>query len=330
MTLKDFSKDLKSIELLGIGKVGCSFLNLLDKEHFKVIKVTDSKNSLFSSSGLNILEILKLKEFRKKDLTYYPRKEEYFNFLASEINSKTIVDVTNTNLSQGKEKFKLYEQILKEQNKLIICARDGLFYGADILMTEFPNRIGIQAALNGIGSYLQENLQFLRNNCTSFESINHPASTFLIECMENGYTLKEAVCKGISEQRFEYTAQEELSGKNAFISTSIVAKAIFGYPQDHPILLENLENLDPDLLRYRKSRGNTTRLLCSANANGTISITFKEISIASPLCASANNVSYQFNLKNQQSNIIYGVGVGIRQTTIAILDDLFRLSQKQA
>ncbi len=325
MVLNMISQNLIPIQIIGIGKVGCALLRLLDQNSYKVTNVSDSKSSLSNTFGLNIGEILKLKENEKKNLSSYSNFSDCFNPLENEIQSTIVIDSSKTNLLNSHDNFIKYERLLKDNNNLILAARDGLFYGIDILLTEYPKKIGINAALNGIGHYLQDHLDYLRSYCTSIYSNCHPVSTFLIECIEHGATLQEAISIAYEQRLFEHHLQDELKGKNAFISTHIVANAIFGNRQDLHITLDHLENIDPELLRYRKMKGKTTRLIGSVNSDGAVKMTFKEIEINSPLYTTCANVCYQFNLKNNQAQFVRGTGVGIKETAQALLEDLQRL-----
>lgn len=326
MVLNMISKNLIPIQIIGVGKVGCALLHLLDQKTYKVTSVSDSKYTLSNTFGLNIGEILQLKENEKKNLRSYSKISECFDLLANDIQSSTVIDTSNTNLLNSHENFIKYEKLLKENHNLILAARDGLFYGIDILLTEYPRKIGINAALNGIGHYLQEQLDFLRSYCVSFHSSCHPVSTFLIESIEQGLSLQDAIDKAHELNIFEHHLQDELKGKNAYISTHLIASAIFGNRQELNTTLDHLENIDPELLRYRKMKGKTTRLIGNAYSDGTIKLAFKEIDPNSPLYTTRHNVCYQFNLKNNQTQFARGRGVGIKETAQALLDDLQRLN----
>lgn len=328
MVFNSMSEKLIPIQIKGVGKVGCSLLKNLNKNEYKVTEASDSKSTISDPDGLNISEILNIKEHEKKNLNVYISSNNFYDFLEVENKSNIIIDSKETQLLNSHLNYSIYEKILRENNKVIFSARDTLFYGIDILLTEYSKNIGINAALNGIGRYLQNNLELLRNKCVSFKANCHPVSTFLIELIENGESLENAIHLGRQKKIFEFSIEDELIGKNAFISANIAANAIFGYKYDSSIYLQNLKDIDPELIRYRKQKGKTTRLICSAQAEGAIHLSYLEIDINSPLYCSSDSVSYVFELGHEKTQVVRGSGVGPVQTALAILDDLIYLKNR--
>ncbi|WGL59569.1 hypothetical protein QEJ31_13645 [Pigmentibacter sp. JX0631] len=322
MVFNSISDKLIPIQIKGVGKVGCAVLKNLNKNEFKVTEASDSKSTISDPTGLNISEILNIKEHEKKNLNVYISSNNFYDFLDTANRPNIIIDSQETKLLNSHNNYNFYEKILRENNKVIFSARDTLFYGIDILLTEYSKNIGINAALNGIGRYLQSNLELLRNKCLSFSANCHPVSTFLIELIEKGESLENAINFGKEKRIFEYSIEDELIAKNAFISINIAANAIFGYKYDSSIFLQNLKEIDPDLIRYRKAKGKTTRLICSAQAEGAIHLSYLEIEEHSPLYCSSDCVSYSFNLGREKTHVVRGNGVGPLQTALAIFEDL--------
>lgn len=323
MVLSIFSSHLKSIHLLGVGKVGCAFLNILDKNKYKVTAISDSKNMLQNMCGLNIAEILKLKEIEKKTLSFYRSEKDIYELNSSTSSYEICIDTTSTNLKNIAISFQRSQNILKDGKFLILSTNDALFYGIDQLITEFPGKIGINAALSGTGNELIQNINKLRNECFAISIVGNAASTALIQDIENGLSLNESIEKAKLNDLLENDSTFDLDGSDALTKISIVSKAVFGHKfQLEKLNRKHINSIDPELIRYRKKNGKTTRLVGKAGIDGSLKISYDEVDLNSPLCTTQNSVTYHYHLKKNSDLILTGNGIRPQETAKAILKDL--------
>ncbi|KAB8041040.1 hypothetical protein GCL60_03640 [Silvanigrella paludirubra] len=327
MVLSIFSTHLKPIHLLGAGKVGCAFLSILNQKKYKVISVTDSKQTLYNICGLNINEILKIKEIDKAPLSNYKLINDIYELNSVKNSNEIYIDTTSTSIQNSEISFNRSQNILKNGNFILLAAKDSLFYGIDQLLTEYPGKIGINAALAGTGKNLIQNLDTLRNECFAISVVGNATTTSLIEDIENGYTLEEGIQRARANGFLESDPTFDLDGTDALTKISIVGKAVFGYKyQIEKINRQHINTIDPELIRYRKQKGKTTRLLGKANIDGTLKVSYDEVDLKSPLCTTPYSVTYQYHLKNNSELIFKGDGIGPKGTAQAIMEDLNALT----
>lgn len=330
MVLSIFYSHLKSIHLLGIGKVGCAFLSLLDQNKYKVTAVSDSKYTLKNPCGLDIIEILKTKNIDKLPLTSYILSNEISENNSYSNTSEFYIDTSPTNFKKSEESFKRSQKILQQGRNLIFAAKDSLFHGIDELISEYPTKIGINAALGGTGSNLIQHLQILRNQCFAISIVGNATTTAILEDIENGATLQTGIENARQNGLLESDPTFDLDGSDALIKIFIVAKAVFGFKyQLDKIDRQHIQNIDPELIRYRKKNGKTTRLVGKANLDGSLKVSYDEVDLYSPLRTAPFSVSYQYHLNNNSNFIFTGNGIGPIGTAKAIIEDLIFLSQKR-
>jgi homoserine dehydrogenase len=331
MVLSIFYTHLKSIHLLGVGKVGCAFLSLLDQNKYKVTGVSDSKYTIKNPCGLDIAELLKTKEQDKQALSSYKLSNEISennSYLRN--TSEFCIDTSPTNLKRSEESFKRSQKILQQGSCLILAAKDSLFYGIDELLNEYPTQIGINAALGGTGRNLIQHLQTLRNYCFAISVVGNATTTSIIEDIEKGSTLWEGIENAGRNGLLESDPTFDLDGSDALIKISIVAKAVFGFKyQLNKIERQHIQNIDPELIRYRKKIGKTTRLIGKANLDGSLKISYDEVDLNSPLCTTHFSVAYQYHLNNNSNLIFTGNGIGPIGTAKSIIEDLTSHSLKR-
>lgn len=330
MVLSIFSSHLKSIHLLGVGKVGCAFLSLLDQSKYKVTGVTDSKCTIKNPCGLNIFEILKIKEQEKFPLTSYQLNNDITDNDLLSNSYDYFIDASPTDFHKAKESFLRSQKILQQGKQLILAAKDSLFYGIDELITEYPKQIGINAALGGTGKNLIQHLQILRDQCFAISIVGNATTTSIIKDIENGLTLQDGIEHARKNGLLESDATFDLDGSDALLKIAIVAKAVFGYQYPlEKIERPHLQSIDPELIRYRKKIGKSTRLVGKAYRDGTLKISYDEVDPNSPLFTKPLTVAYQYHL-NDHSNLTFtGNGIGPKGTASAIIEDLTSLFQKK-
>ena len=327
MVLSIFYSHLKSIHLLGVGKVGCAFLSLLDQSKYKVTGISDSKYTIKNPCGLSINEILKIKEQDKQPISSYRLSNEISENNIYSNSFEFCIDTSPTDFNKSEESFKRSQKILRQGGKLILAAKDTLLHGIDQLLTEYPTQIGINAALGGTGRNLIQHLQTLRNHCFAISIVGNATTTSIIEDIENGSTLWEGIDNARKNGLLESDPTFDLDSSDALIKISIVAKAVFGFKyQLDKIERQNIQNIDPELIRYRKKIGKTTRLVGKANLDGSLKVSYDEVDRNSPLCTTPSNVAYQYHLNNNSNLIFTGNGIGPIGTANAIIEDLSFLS----
>ncbi|BBH53949.1 hypothetical protein [Fluviispira sanaruensis] len=313
-----------TIHILGVGNVGSSFLELLNSNNYKLTGASDSKSTLYDSTGLDIDNILNIKRKNKYKLSTYKNAEYISDNSYDFINhSDIVIDATPTDLKNARTSLMRSREILKRGSYLIWAAKDALSYGADELIEEFPDKIGLNAVIGGTGLNLVKNLQELKNNCQDISIVGNATTTAIIKQIEQGLSLQEGIARARKLGLLEADPTFDFDGTDAAIKLAIVAKIVFGLkilPEN--IKRDHIESLNPNLLQKRKEEGKTTRLVGRVDRFGSINVKYEEIDLYSPLNTTPESVAYQYNLSGNKKIVYLGKGLGPVGTAKAIFEDL--------
>lgn len=318
---------LPTLHLLGVGKVGKAFLRCLPQRSYRLLCVTDSKASLYERGGLDPLWVLREKAEGKSLKGIAGSWEIETETAVSRVEADCVVDCTATDLDDPGRALRRTLSILESGRAVVLGAKDSLLADTGALLEpRFRGRLGIHALLGGTGWNLMEELDELRASCAEIVAVPNATTTLLVQSIEEGLDFEEATRRAGEEGLLEHDPAQDLEGKDAALKLSIVARAVFGSEVDFDAISRpSAGELDPGMLRGRRERGFTTRLVCRAKPGGTLHLGYEEIPLDSNLAIPWRNVAYGYRLRRGELRLHLGNGVGPAATAQALLEDLDRL-----
>ncbi|MFN0207757.1 MAG: hypothetical protein ACKVS6_15725 [Planctomycetota bacterium] len=322
-----------TIHLLGIGKVGRAFLQLLSNQQlsnpvllnngFRLSAATDSTATVYCREGLAASEISKFKE-NGGSLKDYPGAERLpIDIALNVVRANIVIDAAPTNMKNASAALDRAFCALRAGSNIALAGKDALAAGAELLLTrEHAGRVGINGALGETGAALIRELAILQKECNKIEIVANATTTCVIEAIENGSSLDDAIGEARRRGLLESDPGDDFNGSDAATKLAIVARAVFQKSVDFKsITREDLRDLDIQQLRARAAKGKTTRLVGRAGRNGSLSVVFQEVDRFSPLNVPSDRLVYIYYDSSGARRVFVGNGVGPVATARALWDD---------
>src|SRR5262249_55788101 len=179
-----------------------------------------------------------------------------------------------------------------------LCGKNALAAAAtEWLLGPAADRLGIDAVLGGTGRRLQRELPELRARCRSVALCGNVSTTVVIAAIEAGASIEAGIPPAPGRPLLEPDPELDLDGSDAAVKLCAVAGAVFGEaaraaPALAAVRREDVRALDPSLLRERRRRGATTRLVARADRSGALAVAYEEVAAGSPLAAPPARLGY--------------------------------------
>ncbi|MEP7008838.1 MAG: hypothetical protein ABJC13_00795 [Acidobacteriota bacterium] len=319
---------IPTLHLLGPGKVGRAFLERIARLPLRLLAVSDSTGTLFDPRGL---EPRAVAAFKSRGGSLGPHHgglaistEDGLALVGADL----VIDATPTDLAQPEIAASRCRSILDRGARLALAAKDALcFAGEDLLSPRNHSRVGLNAVLGGTGAHLTAEMADLRATCTAVEIVGNASTTALIEEIEAGRSRQEGIASATRRGLLETDPAQDLDGSDAAVKLSIVVRALWGFPLSPADVAKlNLHALDPDLLRERRDRRSTTRLIGRASRDGSFSLAYEEIPRGSHLAVPSDRVVYAYKT-GRGLRVHVGSGLGPEGTAEALLADVLALAR---
>ena len=322
---------IPTVHVVGPGQVGRAFLRQLEQRSpapVRVVAVSDRSGTVFDRDGLSVADVVTHKH-RGGSLADLDGAETIPTELAIRlVSADLVVDATPSTLGDADAAVTRGRAALQCGATLALCSKNGLAKAAaDWLQPATRGRLGINAVLGGTGAQLVNELDELQRDCQGLALVGNVTTTAIIRAVENGASIDE----GIDEARrlgfLEPDATLDLDGSDAATKLLCVWSALYGStftssPGLDSVAREDIRRLDPEVLRERKARGATTRLIARGGRSGRdLRVAFDEVAIGSPLAAPADRVVYGYELPSGL-RVHTGLGVGYERTAEALWADV--------
>ncbi len=312
--------------------MGQALLRLLPRTPYRLVGVTDRSGSVHDRAGLDAIALADLKQRGGAVRLLAAAEAVPVDVAVSLIDADVVVDATSTNVGAGTAALERSWAILRNGQKLVLCAKDALcLSNGELLRGQHLARLGFNAVLGGTGAALKDELAELRRTCQEIALIGNASTTAVIEALEAGRTIDAGVREVQERGVLEPDPELDLNGTDAVTKLAIVVGALWPeqpWVQDldiHAIPRQHIQNLDIDEIRARRERGATTRLVARADRGGHLRVSYEEVGLQSPLAAPPDRVVYAYSLGNGETRVHVGTGVGPGGTAKAILEDVAEL-----
>lgn len=321
-----FASQGARVHLLGPGQVGRELLGLLAHTPHRLVAVSDSRATLSDDSGLDTDAICELKR-RGERLRDDPRAiAQPTADAVARVDADVVLDTTATSLDR-EGWCELVERVLRRGGRFITASKDALCRAAASWLAESTlEQLGINAVLGGTGRLLHEQLSELRRADASVALAGNASTTVIIEAIEAGASVDEGIALAAERGVLEPDPELDLRGLDAAVKLAIVAGALSGERVD-PLTIEaeHLRALDPEVLRWRAARGQTTRLVGRWHRGEAPRLRYEALPRCSELAVPTDRVVYRYATADGRARIHVGKGLGALRTAQAALADLERL-----
>lgn len=319
---------VRTLHLLGPGRVGRALLPLLADLPLRVVAISDTTATAFDRLGLP-LDAIAAHKAAGGSLASWPRAEAIPTELAVRIvGADVVVDATPTDQASVPAALQRARAALQNGAFLAVAGKNALAEAApQWLLGPHRGRVGLHAALGGAGQALLRELDELREHCRELVLVGNVTTTVLVEAIERGGSLDDGIAVARQLGLLEADPTQDLDGSDAATKLRAVWGAVFADAWTAPpgferIVRADARALDPALLRARARSGCTTRLVARGSRSGTdLRVSFEEVPRGSPLAAPPDRVVYGYQLPGGL-RVHTGLGIGHERTAGALLADV--------
>ena len=331
------------IILIGLGTVGKSFCRLLDERKrellskygldTRIVAVSDSGGIAINENGLDITEILSIKDSHQSISTLRGKglKDKSGRDVIDSVDAEVVVETTPTNIITGEPALTHLETAIKTKKHVITANKGPLALSFPSLMelARYNNVIlKFSAAVGGGIPVLDFGKKCLE------------ADTILgIKAILNGttnYILTEMDTKGIGYEealdgakKLGYAEADPTLDVDGFDSASklvIISNFLLNMDMTlKDVTVQGIRGVTLEDIAKARDGGCTIKLV--ASINGKASVGPMKIDRDDPMCVSGALNSVKFISKSAGDEVIIGKGAGGPETASAILRDLLDIRQ---
>ena len=271
-----------NVLLLGFGSVGSAFCNLLKEQEFplkellpagvevKVVGIgTKTRGCLFSRDGLPLKQILDFESKTGKligmdSLYAYPYDSES---LVSEGDYDLLVECTTSSMSSRGGVARLIK-IALDRGKTVVTCNSAVVYNHYFELKELSEQKGASfifdsAVIAGVPlfSFMKHCLPCAK--VVSCYGVINGTSNYVLEMMEEGSTLDEAIMEAVRKGCAEKDPLLDIEGTDSAVKASIIAQVLMGasFHALEEISIEGIRNVTPEMFRKAKKEGARVKLV---------------------------------------------------------------------
>lgn len=323
------------LSIFGFGNVGMATVRvLLEKERvfkekygvsFKVVNVSDRSGTVWLPEGIDLREVLNVKEAFGR-LSAWSNDYEVYEFSpmegVKEIDADIVIDVTN-----DKNAWEWHMEALKRGRAVVTSNKPPLAFHYAELTAEAQRRglpylfeATVMAGTPVIG-LLRETL--LADSIEGIEGVLNGTTTYILTKMEEGVPLEEAL-KGAQRLGIaEHNPSDDILGFDAGYKATILHCLAFEPITFDEIEIRGIDGLPlEDVQRIRKE-GKTLRLVASIE-RGSVSVEPKELPKESPLAVSSTQNVALIKTDLLGELLIRGAGAGLKETASGVVSDILK------
>ena len=323
------------LSIFGFGNVGRATARaLLEKEEvfrekyglsFRVVSVSDKSATVWLPEGLDLREVLNVKETLGK-LSSWTNDYEVYALppmeAVKEVEADIVVDVTN-----DKNAWTWHMEALRRGKAVVTSNKPPLAFHYAELMGEAEKRhvpylfeATVMAGTPVIG-LLRETL--LGDSIESIEAVLNGTTTYILTRMEEGMpfeeALKEAQKLGIAER----DPSGDILGIDAGYKATILHCLAFEPITFGEIEVKGIDGISPDDVERAKRAGKTLRLVASVE-DGSVSVGPREVPRESPLAVSSTQNAAVIKTDLLGELVIRGAGAGLKETASGVVSDIIK------
>lgn len=324
-----------TLGLFGFGNVGRAVARvLLEKGRefeeryglkFNVVGVADTSALIWDPEGLDLREVLEVKESFGR-LSEWRNDYEVYELppgeAVAEINADLVVDVTN-----DREAHTWHLRALESGKGVVTSNKPPLaFHYAEII--EAAEKRGLPYLFEAtvmagtpIIGLLRETL--LGDRVESIEAVLNGTTTYILSRMEEGLgfeeALKEAQKLGIAER----DPSGDILGIDAGYKATILHCLAFYPITFDEISRRGIDEITSEDVRKARENGKTLRLVAKVE-EGRVSVDPLEVPRSSPLAVSSTQNAAVIKTDLLGELVIRGAGAGLKETASGVVSDIIK------
>ncbi len=332
--------------LVGFGNVGKAFARLLLKKETELAEkyglsftvtgiITGSHGQAISPSGLNLEQALERVQ-AGKDLDALSTVDTPFDSLSfiEQCPADFMFETTPVNPQSGQPALDHIRKALEVGMNVVTANKGPVVHGyrtLTALAKEKGKRFLFESAvMDGAPIFALFREPLVGANLISFHGILNSCTNLLLELMEQGQTLDEAVAYGRSIGITETDPSNDIDGWDASIKVAALVTVLMGVPlTPQDVDRTGIRGVTPAMITEAKAAGERWKLVCSAEKlDGQIvtKVAPQRVGPDSPLFSVNGTSSYcQFKL-----DVLPGLGVlesdpGPETTAYGLLADMLNI-----
>jgi homoserine dehydrogenase len=332
--------------LVGFGNVGKAFVRLLIKKESKLAAdynlsiivtgiITGSHGAAINPDGLDLEEVLKIAADGGNlgQLSTCDTPQNTLDFIRA-CPGDVMFETTPVNPQSGKPAVDYVKTALKAGMHVVTANKGAVVYGYTTL-TPFAQELGLRfmfesAVMDGapIFSLFRQPLAGAR--LVSFKGILNSCTNLLLEMMEAGKSLDEAVAYGKSIGITETDPSNDIDGWDAALKVSALVTVLMYTPlTPQEVDRTGIREITPEQIANAKANGTRWKLVCSAERAGSqikAIVRPQQVGPDSPLYSVNGTSSFcQFKL-----DVLPGLGIlesdpGPETTAYGLLADMLNI-----
>ncbi|KAA2279873.1 MAG: homoserine dehydrogenase [Candidatus Nitrosocosmicus sp.] len=328
------------IIVCGMGVVGQSFLKLLISSAGnlyknygikpRVVACIDSKGIAYSPTGLDINEILAIKQ-EDGNLSRYKSSLLNSDNPIEDIDAEVFLELTPTNLSTAEPGLSHIIAALRSKKNVITVNKGplALSFSSLIELSEYNNAMFRFSGTVGGGTPV---LEFAKHclkgdKITSFEGILNGTTNYILSRMADGLPFAEALLDAKNKGYAETNPSLDIDGDDAAAKLVIMANWIMGYK----VTLKDVDktgitDIDPEEFIKAAKEKKAIKLIAKCN-NKELFVKPIAIQKDDPIYVNGTLNAVTFKSEHSGEQTIIGKGAGGMETASSILRDLIEIKQ---
>ncbi len=326
------------VALLGLGVVGKALLReIFSRGHelkkryglnLKGVGVSDSKNAIYNEDGLDLNDILRLKEEGR--LSDHPNKSSVEELIRGEAD--VLVELTPTNLKDGMPAIKYIKDALSEGKHVITANKGPLALEMPALM-ELADYNGVHLLFSGSVGGGTPFIRFMERcllgeRIVRIRGVINGTTNYILTKMEEGYSLNAALSEA---QRLGYAEADpsmDVDGWDSAAKLVILSNVAFQSGITiKDIEISGIRDISLEDVQGALAKKRTYKLV--AYGDGDLHyVRLEQIDLDSPLNVRGALNSLEIEAELSGRHTLIGKGAGGRETAAAILRDMVELKRR--
>jgi homoserine dehydrogenase len=328
------------IIVCGMGVVGQSFLKLLISSAGnlyknygikpRVVACIDSSGNAYSPTGLDINEVLSVKQ---KDGNLSRYKSSFLNSdnPIEDIDAEVFLELTPTNLSNAEPGLSHIIAALRSKKNVITVNKGplALSFSSLIELSEYNNVMFRFSGTVGGGTPV---LEFAKHclkgdKITSFKGILNGTTNYILTRMADGLPFAEALLDAKQKGYAETNPSLDIDGDDAAAKLVIMANWIMGYKVTlKDVDKTGISGIDPEEFIKAAREKKAIKLIAKCD-NNELFVRPIAIQKDDPIYVNGTLNAVTFKSEHSGEQTIIGKGAGGMETASSILRDLIEIKQ---
>ena len=323
-----------SVHLVGAGKVGRAFLDLLPTTALRLRGVTDSSGTMCSRARATVLDpaaIAAAKASGRRLVELDGAAELPAELAIGLVDADVIVDATPTDPRAPHAADARLRAALAGHGRVVVAAKDALARAWPQLSEVDRQRVHFEAALGGTGARLRRERVQLAATTDELALVANATTSVLADELARGASWGAALQAARARGLLEADPTLDLDGTDAATKLALVCALLWDVAVDPlHVARPHPQALDPDRVSFAASRGRSVRLVARARRGGRdLRVAWEELAVGSPLAVPGDRVAYTY-VAACGVRLHVGTGIGAAAPAQALLRDVFAAAPQRA